>query len=87
MWVLIKPQKDAHVPSDSSVKTIVALSSQPAKSLKSNTTLEEGVFVESAFNMRCHIVNNTLFHIAFSAILPAGNATTRLNAPGVSLIF
>ena len=35
-------------------------------------TLEEGVFVESAFNMRCHVVKNTLPHTAFSAILPAG---------------
>ena len=26
-----------------------------------------------AFNIRCHIVKNTLLHIAFSAILPAGN--------------
>ena len=29
--------------------------------------MEEGVFVESAFNMRCHRVKNTLLHIAFSA--------------------
>ena len=28
--------------------------------------MEERVFVESAFNMRCHIVKNTLLHIAFS---------------------
>ena len=32
----------------------------------------EGVFVESAFNMQCHMVKNTLLHIAFSAIVPAG---------------
>ena len=35
-------------------------------------TLEEGVFVESAFNMQCHIVQNALIHTAFSAILSAG---------------
>ena len=35
-------------------------------------TLEEGVFVESALKMQCHIHKNTLLHIAFSAILPAG---------------
>ena len=34
---------------------------QPAKSLKSNN----GVFVESAFKIRYHIVKNTLLHIAF----------------------
>ena len=47
----------------------VCFLTQPAKSLKSNTG---GVFVESAFNMRCHIVKNALLHIVFSAILPAG---------------
>ena len=35
--------------------------------------MEEGVFVESAFNMRYHIAKNTLLHIAFCAILPAGH--------------
>ena len=40
--------------------------------LEQVSTLEEGVFVESAFNMRCHIVKNTLLHTAFSVILPAG---------------
>ena len=38
----------------------------------------EGVFVESAFNMRCHIVKNTLLHIAFSAILLAGKVKKQL---------
>ena len=46
------------------------LLSQPAKSIK--VTMKEGVFIESAFNMRCHIVKNTLLHIAFSAIILAG---------------
>ena len=43
---------------------------QPTKSLKS--TMEEGVFVESAFDLRCHIVKNKLLYVAFSAILLAG---------------
>ena len=47
------------------------LFTQPAKSLKSNTG-GEGVFVESAFNMQCRIAKNTLLHIDFFAILPAG---------------
>ena len=45
--------------------------SQSAKSLKSNT----GVFVESAFDMQCHFIKNTLLHTAFSAHLPGGNST------------
>ena len=48
---------------------------QPAKSLK--VTLEEWVVVESAFNMRCHIVKNTLLHTAFSANLPAGKSSIK----------
>ena len=39
---------------------------------RKKVTLEEWVFVEWAFNMRCHIFQNTLLHTAFSAILPAG---------------
>ena len=30
--------------------------------------MEEGVFVESALKMQCHIHKNTLLHIAFSGI-------------------
>ena len=41
----------------------------PAGKILKKVTLEEGVFVESAFNMRCHIVKNTLLHTAFSATL------------------
>ena len=44
---------------------------QLAKSLRSNT--EGGVFVESACNMRCHIVKNTLFHIVFLQFCRLGN--------------
>ena len=43
-----------------------------AGKIAKKVTLEEGVSVESAFNMWCHIVKNTLLHIAFSEILPAG---------------
>ena len=48
----------------------IIISTYPAGKIAK--TLEEWVFVESAYNMRCHIVKNTLLHIAFSAILPAG---------------
>ena len=34
--------------------------------------VEEWVFVESVFNMQCHLVKNTLLHNAFSANLTAG---------------
>ena len=37
----------------------------PSRQNRWKLTLEEGVFVESAFNMRCHKVKNTLLHIAF----------------------
>ena len=46
-----------------------------AKSLKRNT--EEVSFVESAFDMKCHIGKNTLLHTAFSTILPAGNVVVK----------
>ena len=52
------------------LKYILDESSQPAKSQK--VILEEGVFVESALKMQCHIHKNTLLHIAFSVILTAG---------------
>ena len=65
VWSLKKVGKDFS-------RQKILVTSQSAKSLK--RTLEEGVFVESAFNMRCHIVKNTLPHIDFSAILPAGLA-------------
>ena len=45
-----------------------------ASKIAKKETLEEVVFVESAFKIRCHIVKKTLLHIAFSAILPAGNS-------------
>ena len=44
----------------------------PSRQNRLKVTLEEGFFIESAFNMRCHIVKNTLLQVAFSAILPAG---------------
>jgi len=34
--------------------------------------LKEGVFVNSALNLQCHIGKNTLLRTAFSAILPTG---------------
>ena len=40
--------------------------------INSKLTQKEGAFVESAFNMRCRVVKNTLLHIVFYAILPAG---------------
>ena len=45
---------------------------EPSRQNRYKVTLEEGVFVESEFNMQCHIHKNTLLHIALSAILPAG---------------
>ena len=52
---------------------IMAYSSlYPASINRQKVTLEEWVFVESALNMQCHIINNTLLYTAFSAILPAG---------------
>ena len=41
---------------------------QPSRQNRKIVTVEEGVFVESAFNMQCHIVKNTLLHIAFSSV-------------------
>ena len=46
----------------------------PACGNAAKATLEEWVFVESAFNMQHYIVKNTLHHVAFSAILAVGIA-------------
>jgi len=35
-------------------------------------SLKECVFVNSALNIQCHVVENTLLQTAFSAILPTG---------------
>ena len=44
----------------------------PSRQNRQKVTLEEGVSVESALKIQCHIHTDTLLHIAFSAILPAG---------------
>ena len=39
------------------------------------------IFVQSAFNIQCHIIQNTLLHTAFSAILPAGDILIKAARP------
>ena len=51
---------------------------QPNRLNREKVTLKEGVFVESVFNVQCHIVKNTLLHTAVYAILPAGNLSLAL---------
>jgi len=39
---------------------------------RQKSSLKKCVFVNSALNIQCHVIKNTLLQTAFSAILPTG---------------